>query len=334
MTAFTERYLAAALRGIPDKQKPDVERELRSSIADALEDRVAAGEDQARAERAVLEGMGDPARLAAGMTGRPLYLIGPELFLVYRQVVVMLLTIVVPIVAAIDVALGVYSGEDWVGALVQGAVGAFTVAVQIFFWVTLVFALLERYDSTREARREITGGAWTVDRLPPLTGTISASDTVGEVITSLITIGFLVVLGNIGWFADSQGEPIPLFNPDLWAFWLPALVIVLAILAGIHVLVFLRGRWTMPIAAVYTVLELAFAVPVVWLALSGTLINQAFAEALGWPELAEGTGWVMLLVAVSTVLVTGWEIVDAWRRARRSTATLAASQATVQTPGG
>ena len=71
MTQPTEQYLAAALRGIPEKKRADVERELRSSIADAVEDRVANGEDRDAAEKAVLEGLGDPARLAAGMTGTP-----------------------------------------------------------------------------------------------------------------------------------------------------------------------------------------------------------------------------------------------------------------------
>ena len=71
MTPLTERYLAAALRGIPEKQRADVERELSSSIADAIEDRVAPARTAAAAEKAVLEGLGDPARLAAGMSVAP-----------------------------------------------------------------------------------------------------------------------------------------------------------------------------------------------------------------------------------------------------------------------
>ncbi|MEJ7803136.1 MAG: permease prefix domain 1-containing protein [Candidatus Limnocylindria bacterium] len=83
MTQLTERYLAASVRGLPEAQRTDVERELRSSIADALEDRVTAGEDRVAAEKAVLEGLGDPVRLAAGIAGRPLHLIGPDLFVEY-----------------------------------------------------------------------------------------------------------------------------------------------------------------------------------------------------------------------------------------------------------
>jgi len=79
MTSLTERYLATALRGIPERQRADVDRELRSSIADAVEDRVVAGEDRVAAEKDVLEGLGNPARLAAEYDGRKLHLIGPEL---------------------------------------------------------------------------------------------------------------------------------------------------------------------------------------------------------------------------------------------------------------
>ena len=107
MTNLTERYLAAALHGIPQAQRPDVERELRSSIADAVEDRVRGGEDQADAEKAVLEGLGDPARLAAGIAGRPLYLIGPDLFVEYRRLLVLLLSVVLPIVGFVQVGLHV-----------------------------------------------------------------------------------------------------------------------------------------------------------------------------------------------------------------------------------
>ena len=101
MTQLTERYLAAALRGIPESQRTDVERKLRSSIADALEDRVSAGEDRAVSEKVVFEGLGDPVRLAANIAGKPLYLIGPDLFVEYRQLLFMLLSIIMPIVGVV-----------------------------------------------------------------------------------------------------------------------------------------------------------------------------------------------------------------------------------------
>lgn len=326
MTQLTERYLAAALRGIPESQRSDVEREFRSSIADALEDRVSAGEDRAMAEKAVLEGLGDPVRLAAGIIGRPLHLIGPDLFVEYRQLLFMLLSIIVPIAGVVSAAIALVGGDDYAGAVVAGIGGAWTVAVQIFFWVTVTFAFFERADAAREAREQITGatGRWTVDRLPALPAVrVSAGETVGEVLTNVLSIGGILLLSGAAWFTDASGDPIPLLNSAVWGYWSPVLIAVLVALAALQVVVFFAGRWTRPLAIGHAVLQLAFAVPFTALALTGSLINPAFADALGWPPLAHGNGPVMLAVAAGTVLVTAWEIFDRFRRARRAEATKA-----------
>jgi hypothetical protein len=321
MTSLTERYLAAALRGIPERQRGDVEGELRSSIGDAVEDRVAAGEDRTAAEMAVLEGLGNPARLAAEYAGSPLYLIGPELYLVWRHVLLRLVAIVVPIVVVVLTAVELIGGAGYVGALVEGLGGALTVGVHLAFWVTLVFAFLERADAVRDARTEIVGatGRWTVDMLPdPKAERVTAGEAVGEVISSLIAIGGLLFLRNLSSVTGADGEVIPLFDRALTDFWFPVLIAVLAAIAALQVLVYVVGRWTIPLAIGFTMLELAFAVPVIVLALSGTLINPAFAAEIGWPPLAERDGLVMLSIAAAATLVTAWEIFDAFRRARRA----------------
>lgn len=326
MTQLTERYLAAALRGIPQAQRTDVERELRSSIADALEDRVGAGESSTDAEKAVLEGLGDPARLAAGVAGRPLWLIGPDLFVEYRQLLVMLLSILMPIVGVIQVAVALSGGEDLIGALIAGVGGAWTVGLHIFFWVTITFAAVERFDAMRDARREITGaaGRWTVDRLPALPANrVSAAETVGEVLTTALSIGGLLFLNGMA-VSDEAGGAVPLLNPDLWSPWLPALIAILLALAALQIVVFLAGRWTMPLATANAALQVAFSAPVTALALAGSLINPAFADAIGWPPLDDGRGLAMLGLAAGVVLVTAWEIVDGFRRARRADAGSAA----------
>lgn len=321
MTSLTERYLAAALRGIPERQRSDVESELRSSITDAVEDRVAAGEDRAAAEKAVLEGLGNPARLAAEYAGSPLHLIGPELYLVWRHVLLRLAAVVIPVVLAVLTAVELLGGAGVVDAIVDGIGGAITVGVHLAFWVTLVFAFLERADEARETRTEIVGaaGRWTVDMLPEPTGErVGIGETVGEIFTNLLTIGGLLFLANLSSVTDANGDVVSVFDPALTNFWFPVLIAILAAIVVLQVLVFVVGRWTIPIAAGYTALEVAFAVPVIVLALNGTLINPAFAAEIGWPPLAERDGIVMLAIAAVTTLVTAWEIFDAFRRARRA----------------
>jgi hypothetical protein len=321
MSSLTERYLAATLRGIPEKQRPDVERELRSSIADAVEDRVANGEDRVAAETVVLEELGNPARLAGGMTGRPMYLIGPELFLAYRSILFLLLGIVVPIVGVVEAVVEINGGAGIGPALLAGIGGALTVGVHLAFWVTLAFAIVERVDrSTWKDTdfKELTQ-PWTVEHLPelPSSGAVSVGDTVGEIVTLGISIGGLLYLRDWSWVTDASGDPIPLFDPALWNFWFPALIGVMALTAVFHIVKLVVGRWTIGLAIVHAGLLLAFAVPFAAIALNGALINPAFADAVGWPPLAEGDGIAMLAVAAATILVNGWEIFDGFRKARR-----------------
>ena len=315
---WTDRYLAAVLRSIPEDKRADVERELRSSITDAIDERVGAGEDAVAAEREVLEGLGDPSKLAAGYTGRPNHLIGPELFPLYRFIVPRLIAAAVPIAGVILAAVELLRGGDYGDAVGAGISGAITVAIQIAFWGTLTFVVLERADAAREAREEIVAktGTWRLEYLPePAPGRVTASEAVGEVITVLITIGGLFLFREFS-VASGAGPEIPLASPEITLVWFPVLLTILVGLAALQLAVYIAGRWTMTLASVFTILELAWAVPIVWLALTGRLLNPAFVAHVGNPSLADGSGVVMLAVAVGATLSAAWDIVSKFLRAR------------------
>jgi hypothetical protein len=235
-------------------------------------------------------------------------------------VLLRLAAVVIPVVLAVLTAVEMMGGAGYAGALIDGLGGALTVGVHLAFWVTLVFAFLERADAARETRTEIVGAAhWTVDMLPePTADRVSVGETVGEVFTTLLTVGGLLFLRDVSWATNASGEVFSLFDPAFTTIWFPVLIAVLASIAVLQVLVYLVGRWTIPLAIGFGGLELAFAVPVIALALSGALINPAFAAEIGWPPLAERDGPVMLAIAAVTTLVTAWEIFDAFRRARRA----------------
>ena len=320
MSSFTDRYVAVVLAGIR-QNKADVERELRSSIADAIDDRVGAGEDVEGAERAVLQGLGDPARMSAEMTGRPMYLIGPDIFPAYRALLGLLLAIV-PAIVGVVAAVAEFMSSTNVGEIILAGVGAaLNVAVHLGFWVTLIFALVERFDTAKQATGELRAAtsSWNVDDLPPLeTGRISIGDTVGESFGNIAAIVGLLVLQAFTWTDSQTGEVNPLLEPSVSPVLIPYLVAIMASLIGFRVVLYLVGRWTISLAAANAVLNLAFAIPVVYLALNGLLINPAFAHSIGWPELASGNGWVMLITAAIAILVTAWEVFDGFRQAIRA----------------
>ncbi len=85
-----------------------------------------------------------------------------------------------------------------------GIGGAFSTGVHLAFWVTLTFA----------PRWSPATGRWTVDRLPNRpAGRISLSETVGEVLTTLLSIGGLLFLRDTAWFTDAGGSPIAVLDP-------------------------------------------------------------------------------------------------------------------------
>jgi hypothetical protein len=136
-------------------------------------------------------------------------------------------------------------------------------------------------------------------------------------VTLGISIGGLLYLRDWSWVSDASGDPIPLFNPALWDFWFPVIIAVLGLQAIFQIVKLVIGRWTVGLAIVNAVLLSAVAIPFAVLALTGELINPAFADAIGCPQLAEGDSVAMLAVAAVSILVNGWEIVSGFRLARR-----------------
>ncbi len=148
-SSLTDRYVLATVRGLDDEQRVEVERELRATIEDMIDGRLEAGSaTRPEAERAVLTELGDPVRLAAGYSGRPLHLIGPGVYPEWLRLVRVLLVVVVPI-SVIGTLVARLFVEDLattnVGSLVGSSIAlAFTVALHVVFWTTLVFVILER----------------------------------------------------------------------------------------------------------------------------------------------------------------------------------------------
>jgi hypothetical protein len=314
---WTDRYLGAVLRSIPEPKRSDVEQELRSSIEDGIEERIEAGEDRPAAEREVLEALGDPAQLAAAYTGQPSYLVGPELFPLYRQFLPRLLATAVPIAGIVMLLVKLGGSGNPYEALAAGIGGAINVAIQIVFWSTTVFAFLEWFGPARQARSELVAatGRWTLERLPKVVSTrISASETAGEVVTVLITIGVIAFLAALRT-TDPSGVDVPLLHSTFTSIWLPILLLLVALRGIAHVRAYKAGGWTTSLVVYHALVHVTFAIPVVVVAMANELINPRFAELLG---LSAGVQLLMLAVAIGTILATGWEIYRVMVRARRA----------------
>lgn len=313
-TTLTDRYVHAVQRSVPEARREEIGRELRSSIDDMVDARDDLDRDDA--ERMVLTDLGDPGVLAAQYADRPLHLIGPRYFLTYWRLMLRLL-VWIPGAVALVVLTVVMIQDDSSAEAIGAAVSAgFQAAVQVVFWTTVVFAVLERVDVDPKLPE------WTVDSLPdaPDDRDITLVDTV----TALVFIGLfgvvLVVQNFRSWVQGPDGEDVAVLDPALWSGWLPLLLVVLVANAALELWKYREGRWTGPIVAATSLISLAFALPFAWLAWRESLLNPEFVDAVAMSETV--LGYVNDGIVAGAIVIVLIEVVDAlWKLRQRRLAT-------------
>ena len=320
MNTLTDRYVAAVLRSVPDRGRTDIERELRASIGDALDDHLRQGETREAAEAAVLTELGDPNRLAAEYAGGPRYLIGPSVYGSYLRTLGLVLALLVPVSWSLVLAVWLVGGSSIVSAVVTASVGALFVALLVAFWTTLAYAVVDR---SVEARREMAAafgvkpGQWTPDRLPPTAALrpIRANESVEAIVGGAIGIALAFAQRSVSPFSDASGQPIPVINPHLWdagSPWMPVLIAVAAVWVVAEFVNLARGTWSPWMAVVLSVIQLTSAVAYIYLLANGLLFNPAFFDKLGAaPWVAAGSVPILLLILLSAI-DTGTRVAKLW----------------------
>ena len=321
MSTLTDRYVWGVLRAVPERQRADLEPEIRALIADAVEAHAGAGDPtggeagtrDAAAERAALAELGDPEILAARYTDRSLYLIGPGYFLDYRRLLGLLLVIVVPIVTLATVFAGFMAGTSVAAVALTGVTAGLGVGVQLAFWVTLVFALVER-NGTRKAQPLM---AWSPDRLP----SVPSPSRLGAGEAAMSVLGSVFVIGVIAWqppfYVD--GRTVPFFDPALAGSWLAWFLVVAVLEIGFTITAYAARRWTWTFAVVNAVLAAAFAIPAVWLLQAGRVLSPEAVTEMERIGAGAALAPTAAVVGMAIVVIACWDALDGFLRARRAT---------------
>ncbi len=311
-TSLTDRYLTATLRSVPAPRREEIATELRASIADMIDGRTADGHDAATAEREVLNELGDPAQLAARYADRRLQLIGPAYYLAWQRLLIVLLS-TIPAIVGVVVGVVTATTSDNPGNAIGAAVStAFNVAVQIAFWVTAVFAVMERLGT------QLNLPEWNVDQLPdePVERVISLTDACSAIVFLVLTIAFLP-WQQFQSVISSDGGRLPILDPALWTSWIPVFLAVLVASIGLEIAKYRARRWTWSLVAVNAALNLAFAVPAIWLLLNDRLLNPDFVARFAW--LRDGGLDIVARISVTAIiLISIWDVIDSVIKARRA----------------
>lgn len=256
-----ERYLYDVVRRLPQKQREDIEKELRSLMEDMVEAKMEeSGRGREECMKEVLGELGDPAKMARSYRGENDCLIGGEYYDNYCFVLkVVLLCAGVGILISSFVSAGVQMveaqmpmNEIWMENM--ASIGNIPmILVQIFGIITLIYAILERNHV------KVTSGndtPWNLEKLPQIPykkAVISRGDSAVELVFNVIIfIMFLLVPQLMGAWIQADGNivSVPLFNLSIWGQVLPLFLI--CIVAGfVDALVKLvMGRYCYPVMIV------------------------------------------------------------------------------------
>jgi len=229
------RYVYAVTHRLPEKQRADIERELRGLIEDMLDERAEGETPSPQVIEEVLRELGNPKDMADRYRGEARYLIGPGLFSQYVTVL-RIVWIAIGIAVGVGFAIQAFMGPGQVlEHFVDGIVSLMLGLAQGFVWVTVIFGVIE-YRGMNGRTGAKAEHAWSPADLPELPdhlNRINRSEPIVSIVFSALLVAwfsFSVEYFGIWRLAeDSTRSVIAFFDAEAFNRFVPLIWIFLAV---------------------------------------------------------------------------------------------------------
>ncbi|HSI67842.1 MAG TPA: hypothetical protein VK947_10525 [Planococcus sp. (in: firmicutes)] len=332
-----DRYINEVVRRLPAKEREDIGRELWST----MEDMLPAGYSE-QEERQLLMKFGDPAVLAAKYRTQPKHFIGPRLFDLYLTLLKIIIPIVVTVVVVILIITTIFSsaGEASVVSVIVGLIGdaisaAIEVVVNVFFWITAVFVIIEWVDRTnREAGKpsiEFPEKEWTPDDLKankdiPKRKAIPRSEPAFDLIWIAIWLSIYFNADKFVGIYEGGSNGIemltPVFNQSVLLSYWPLVLLVVILQVVMDIWKWMRRRWGIKLATFNLVVNALSVLTIILIFRNPEIFAAGF---LAWLEDLFGSlstmnwvvGGILIVIAFFAAIDT---IVGFWKAAIREDA--------------
>jgi hypothetical protein len=196
--------------------REDIEKELRSTLEDMLEER--AEKEGRTADEAMeielLREYGAPQKVAETYNAHP-YLIGPRIFpffLMILKISIFGVLIGMSVVTIIELITEITAGGyGYVQIVLQGFSRIFSVSMSAFGYIVLAFAIIERYVPDFKVDFEEQQQEWDPTSLTkePAPHAIKRGDLIAEIVFTIIGLGFLNWALQLPIFSDEFRKLIP-----------------------------------------------------------------------------------------------------------------------------
>ncbi len=326
-----ELYIQEVTRRLPEKSRDDIALELRSTIEDMLPD-----EYSEKDVKAVLEKMGNPVILASGYLDRPMHLIGPRYFDIYINLLKMILPIaavisLIPLIASTIVS---YSGEEAVLNVILGLIGQgiwtiVSTGIQVFFWLTVVFAIIERTDN-KKTQVPLTAcfKEWTPEDLNhisyiPKEKAITKIDIFLGLLWTAIWASVYFNASSLLGVYEKGGNGlefvIPTLNQKVLLSYWPWVILVIGLELVIAFYKLKIGQWSMKLAWLNTVMQVTASIVFIVIVSNNQLVNPAFVTYMTdlFSIKGEFSNWTFGGAVFTILLFAAIEVYQGFKKAKK-----------------
>lgn len=258
-----EDYLMAVGQRLPEKNRDDIVKEIRSILEDMLEEKRTSPDDEPGEEMVVevLKQMGSPQKVAAGYLP-PRYVIGPALypaFITTMRIVLAVLLVLMVMAAGVGLSVNVNSAGDLAQAVGQGILNLFDSAVHALGIVVFIFVIIQWTSHDYQAQQK--EGEWDPrklkvepdeDRVKPFEPILGILFNTAAIVALNVYHPWIGIsnLENGHWVHAS------ILTPAFFTY-LPWITIMWTAESAVLAFVMARGRWTRNLTLVSIGIELA-----------------------------------------------------------------------------
>lgn len=306
-------YVSEVIRYLPQKSQSEIKKELTTNIMDMVDEMVAGGMSEKDAVQSVLSKMGNPRVLADEFLDKKAYLIGPRYYPSYLMIAkIVSAAVALGITIAFSVQYLFSTDASIINTIFQWLGSTFMGVIQAIAWVTLIFALVERYETPEIAKDiDLKVDDWSVSDLPKSQRNVKKSDRIEGLVGFLFAMILLLLLNTrlevFGAYMFDQGtlqRIIPIFNMQNVNSWLPLLSLAIAVNAisdGLAMAIRNQTKNTMWVRLALNVISLIiFGYVLIY----GNIFNAQLATQIApnSPELANLWVWVQRNVVVVVII--------------------------------
>jgi hypothetical protein len=325
-----EIYIHECVKRLPDNLKKDIQKELTVEISEMIQQKIEEGVSQEKAIQVVLEQLGDPIELANQYNDKKSYLIGPTYYNTYSKILrIVMASVFVGVSIAFglslllnDISLG--SGliiDSIIDVIIDYIAIIFNVGLQIFVWITVVFALIERNEKSL-LNNNVNEDKWTIKELPKNIANNKTSKLEGIISVVVYSVFLILINVKINVFQiiyiskNNINQLVSLFNEADKSNWLVGLSTVLVLLIGIHLIQLASSSMSKKKELVILGMRIVALGLFLWVIGTTTLYNPELPETIA-PNNLEFASWVNSVYVVTLSVLVSVNIASISRKAYR-----------------